>query len=502
MDRITGLSKIKSDNHFVFRERYDYGPFPVAYYYLDFFGERCRKYYGAKITRAMHCAIGAYEKGCSKAILGLKEEWLIFCQSVLRKILRDKDFVNRTNVRAKAVARQYLIFSRKLLSANCDNSLRQQIANHRKWIWYYKEYSFWNCFLWLSANDILTRYILDFLKNDYNLKEKDSLVLITSPEPSFVSREEQALLEIALKADLTKNFFAQSPLIKKLFIKHADRWSFLPWDYIGPVFRHPEDFYQRVIGISRKKEVIRRLLIKKVEYRQKLIKKQAALKKKYGIKPTHNRLVNDLQVISSMQDDKKEVCGLAQFALQRSIFPYFAQALRITPRDCIKFSERELWEACKKHKPLKVILTRRLKAITSITDIKGTHILDGEKAAAMYKRFVIVDKNKDVSGQVASVGKAGGPVRVLLSPKEIHRVKKGDVLVVIMTTPDYVPAMKKAAAIIADEGGLTSHAAIISRELGIPCIVGTKNGTKVLKNGYQVKVDADKGIVKILERAK
>ncbi len=498
MDKITGLNKIKFDNHFIFRERYDYGPFPIAYYYLDFFGKRCQEYYGAKITRAMHCAIGAYEKGRSKAILGLKEEWLIFCQNVLGKILKDKDFVKRTNDRAKAVARQYMIFSRKLLSANYDDSLGRQIINHRKWIWYYKEYSFWNCFLWLSANDILTEHVLSFLKNDYNLKKKDSLVLITSPEPSFVSREEQELFAIALKADLTKNFSDQPLIIKRRFVEHADRWSFIPWDYIGPAFWHPEDFYRRVVEISRKRKTIRRLLTKKVEYRRKLIKKQAALKKEYKIKPAHNRLINDLQMISSMQDDKKEVCGLAQFALQRSIFPYFAKALKITARDCIKFSERELWEACKKHKSLKKNLIRRLKAITSITDIKGTHLLDGEKAVAMYRRFVVIDRNKDVRGQVASVGKASGPIRVLLSPKEIHKVKKGDVLAVIMTTPDYVPAMKKAAAIIADEGGLTSHAAIISRELGIPCIVGTKNGTKILKNGYRVEVDAGRGLVKIL----
>ena len=67
-----------------------------------------------------------------------------------------------------------------------------------------------------------------------------------------------------------------------------------------------------------------------------------------------------------------------------------------------------------------------------------------------------------------------------------------------MTTVDYLPAMKKASAIVTDDGGITSHAAIISRELGIPCIVGTKIATKVLKDGDLVEVNANKGEVKIL----
>ena len=64
-----------------------------------------------------------------------------------------------------------------------------------------------------------------------------------------------------------------------------------------------------------------------------------------------------------------------------------------------------------------------------------------------------------------------------------------------MTTPDFVPIMSKAAAIVTDEGGLSCHAAIVSREMNIPCVIGTKNGSKVLKNGVMVEVDADEGKV-------
>lgn len=98
-----------------------------------------------------------------------------------------------------------------------------------------------------------------------------------------------------------------------------------------------------------------------------------------------------------------------------------------------------------------------------------------------------------LAGTPASPGIGTGHVKVLASPKEIDKVKEGDVLVAKMTSPDYVPAMKKASAIITNEGGMTSHAAIVSRELGVPCVVGTKEATTKLKDGFVVTVDGAKG---------
>ncbi len=98
-------------------------------------------------------------------------------------------------------------------------------------------------------------------------------------------------------------------------------------------------------------------------------------------------------------------------------------------------------------------------------------------------------------GAAASPGIGSGTVRILKSPKEIGKVAEGDVLVAPMTSPDYVPAMKRAVAIVTNEGGLTSHAAIVSRELGVPCVVGTKEATAKLRDGDMVTVDGAKGLV-------
>ena len=100
-----------------------------------------------------------------------------------------------------------------------------------------------------------------------------------------------------------------------------------------------------------------------------------------------------------------------------------------------------------------------------------------------------------VRGLPASPGIASGKVKYIKNVKEISRVEDGDVLVTVMTNPDMVPAMKKACAVVTDEGGRTCHAAIVSRELGIPCIVGAKEATEVLKEGMKITVDATRGVV-------
>jgi pyruvate,water dikinase len=100
-----------------------------------------------------------------------------------------------------------------------------------------------------------------------------------------------------------------------------------------------------------------------------------------------------------------------------------------------------------------------------------------------------------LTGAPASPGMASGPVKIVPEPSQIDKVKTGDILVAEMTTPDFVPAMKRAAAIVTDRGGRTAHAAIVSRELGIPCVVGTEQATTTLTDGQIVTVDGSRGKV-------
>ncbi|UCB43961.1 MAG: phosphoenolpyruvate synthase [Dehalococcoidales bacterium] len=100
-----------------------------------------------------------------------------------------------------------------------------------------------------------------------------------------------------------------------------------------------------------------------------------------------------------------------------------------------------------------------------------------------------------LTGSPASPGVASGPVKIVPDPSQIDKVLDGDILVAEMTTPDFVPAMKRAAAIVTDRGGRTAHAAIVSRELGIPCVVGTEKAMATLKDGQVVTVNGTGGMV-------
>lgn len=104
-----------------------------------------------------------------------------------------------------------------------------------------------------------------------------------------------------------------------------------------------------------------------------------------------------------------------------------------------------------------------------------------------------INQKPDLTGEQASPGTASGTVIIIKNPKEINRVKKGQILVTSMTTPDFVPAMKIVSGIITDKGGQTSHAAIVSRELGVPCVVGTKTATKFLNEGDIVTLNGTTG---------
>ena len=102
------------------------------------------------------------------------------------------------------------------------------------------------------------------------------------------------------------------------------------------------------------------------------------------------------------------------------------------------------------------------------------------------------------SGQVATNGGiVTGKVKIVMNPNNIN-FKNRDILVTDMTTPDFVPLMKKSNAIITNIGGITCHAAIVSRELNVPCVIGTKRATRVLKDGDLIELDANNGIIKVV----
>jgi len=139
-----------------------------------------------------------------------------------------------------------------------------------------------------------------------------------------------------------------------------------------------------------------------------------------------------------------------------------------------------------------LLQSRPITTISDGTSAQGS-VADG--GAVETKDGQGDDSEVVLSGLGASPGRASGDVRIVNSVDELDRVQQGDVIVAAMTTPDMVPAMKRASGIVTDEGGMTSHAAIVSRELGVPAVVGAESATEQLDNGQTVTIDGEKGSI-------
>jgi len=188
----------------------------------------------------------------------------------------------------------------------------------------------------------------------------------------------------------------------------------------------------------------------------------------------------------------------------QALFKEIAKRMSINLKEISYLQEDEILLFLKKGKNVaKEIIKERMKGFILFFDSSKRLVCktNGEMKNIL-KKFGFENGNEVLSkikGVSASLGKAGGMVTIVRKVVDLKKMRKGNVLVSISTHPDYISAMQKASAIITEEGGLTSHAAIVARELNIPCIVGTKIATKILKDGDLVEVDANKGIVKILK---
>jgi phosphohistidine swiveling domain-containing protein len=175
----------------------------------------------------------------------------------------------------------------------------------------------------------------------------------------------------------------------------------------------------------------------------------------------------------------------------------FAENLGLSYDDLIHCSYPEI---INNKIPSSKILAARKNDFVACLSRGKIDIYSGDKINVFKK--LIIDKNNDqiISGRSAFPGIIRGEVKIISGPQDMENFKSGCILVASMTTPSMVIIMKKAAAFITDEGGITCHASILAREMKTPCVIGTKIATRVLHNGDLVEVDANQGVVKIIKR--
>jgi len=369
-----------------------------------------------------------------------------------------------------------------------------------------------------------SKYLMNYLdghikKNKINLSLAKTFSVLTTPiKSSLEEKEEIALLKLARE-------IKQSPKIKNQFIKKDvqginetlkksnkeiyrkikslyNNYCWLTYQYLGPIKQIEEDI-ESLKNIFTENANIEELL-RKIEQRTKNVKRQQSkIFKKLKLDNQHKKLFEVARECVFIKGYRKSALFLSLYAVER-LFKEMGKRLYLTVNQMRQLFPWEIKDALIKQKFTVNQLNERYKFGVLYLDKKETRVYTGTEAKNILKNLklekVRKQNAKELIGTCACPGSAKGVVKIINVPKEIPKMNKNDILVSISTNPNLVPAMKKAAAIITDAGGLTCHAAIVSRELNIPCIVGVKIATKVLKDGDLVEVDADGGVVKILKK--
>ncbi|MFH0969539.1 MAG: PEP-utilizing enzyme [Patescibacteria group bacterium] len=354
---------------------------------------------------------------------------------------------------------------------------------------------------------------LDYLIREFCEKNKiENYPVIYSAlsaplEPSFINEEEDDLKKIC--KTLVKNKYSPSKSLKQflshsknrdlsnLIDSHLFKYSWIKSNYTG---------YKEYSFKDLESEIAKTLRdgIKRGGYKvfERYKKEKQKLIKKYKFNAEIIAITKITEMFVKWQDLRK-IFTLTFAALQENILKEISRRSKINSELLRYCRIIDLKKALGGKLRVSELKKRQQSSLFIHLNGEVKHIFTGRKAKDFFKKIssIKVGNIKEIKGMTASVGKVKGVVKVIRSIDELRKVKMGSVLVAAMTRPEHLPGMKKAAAIVTDDGGITSHAAIIARELGIPCIIGTKIATKVLKDGQLVEVDANRGVVKIIKKA-
>ena len=349
--------------------------------------------------------------------------------------------------------------------------------------------------------------VLEHIKK--TITDNEAIRVLSTPEQrSFIAREQEELESIAavIREDntLLRLFEEHTPteLLEKLkdhslyarIQKHWEKYCWIPYDY-GVQIWQMSHFVSSLKAILKKEPVIT----------QHLKKMQEEYKKKYPVSGETDKLFEYIKLATYMMDYKKELFTKSHYLVSPLIHEI---ARRFGTTDIlVRFMQHEeMKDGLIKSKIVPVTeLQRRHDLSVCLWDSNGNTSYVPEEQT---KKFITshiqenpeLDKSVKLHGTCACVGKYTGAAKIVLSSTHITKVEKGDVLIAPMTSPDYVIGMKKAGAIVTDEGGITCHAAIVSRELRVPCVVGTGRATKVFKDGDLVEVNAHHASIKLIKK--
>lgn len=279
--------------------------------------------------------------------------------------------------------------------------------------------------------------------------------------------------------------------------QHIQKYNWINFGYIGPVWTK-KDFLERAKKIINADESIATQYFRHKNHFKDLKKKQIKLEKELRLSKHERFLFEAARMFMFLKAYRLNVRHKVQY-VSELIFKESCNRYKLQI-DSFRYATREeiVDFLSGQAVDMRKIAARR-NGMVEITENSKRQILSLGKSKKLLDKLLIKEEIKQadfVTGQAAFLGRVKGKAKIIFDTKDMSKVNRGDILISISTTPDLLPAMYKAAAFVTDSGGITSHAAIVARELKKPCIIGTKFGTKIFKDGDMVEVDANKGIVR------
>jgi len=400
----------------------------------------------------------------------------------------------------------FLSLSKQINKLDLESLTNQELFDwHKKYVESYADTYPYGEPLAFILKDAYTDDLEDTLAEKGVTEESLNQVMQTLTSPrrkSFVNKEELELARIAKLTEIDSKDSQLSDEVKTKLREHTEKYKWIPYDY-GVTTWEYGDFKDRLLDMAPEGDLDEK--IENLEsYSKNMKADQKRLYDKHDVDSSEQQYFEGIRKLIHLNDTKKEVFTRSH-VLVRNLQDEIADRLDITWDLLGFFKMEELKEALLTGgAPQQVLQARHDHSVLTIRQNKKPNFAINEEADSLIDETITQkegEKQGVIDGQSASDGTHIGVVQVLHSAKEVDKISKGDILVTAMTSPDYVTGMKKAGAIITDEGGVTSHAAIVSRELEIPCVIGTQNATKILDNGDKVEVDADEGVVKILDES-
>lgn len=356
--------------------------------------------------------------------------------------------------------------------------------------------------MWLleTPDNLVTNYLHIYLCEQYNEQKNIKIkppeafqVSILPMKKSTWAKENEGLAKIATVKQ-------KEDRKKKLFL-HAKKYKWLEYGLQGKIL--DLSYFKNRLSKIRRKGALR--MYKKLQDENKsLSRKQKQVFRQYNIDTKHKKIFRLIQDSFYNRVYSKDSQFFGYYCIE-NLLKEIGRRSGLTLKQVRFLAPGEYRLALVKGKDFSKITNQRMKYSLHLSDKGKTIFYYGKKARAIRRKLKFIKeatkvtgKHVEIKGQPAYQGKAKGAVKIINTSQEMIKMHRGNILVSHMTNPDIVPAMKQARAIITDLGGITCHAAIVARELKIPCIIGTKIVTRVLKDGDRVRVDANKGIIEKL----